>query len=168
MFITRTINTKTIKIELTPEELSIANTEFVTNWMVNTVQEVDPSISDETAKELGKKAYEIYCRGDGETEYECVEKVVNEYESKHEYKVELYFTTCTTAEAVTEINIMLHRAGYSNISESHMVSSTKADTEDDWFGDYNFVFETIIYDTKENINTKLGNVGMSFDIVNQV
>lgn len=47
--------------------------DFVTEWMENTLME-DFDIKDEcVAKELAEWAYERYCEGNGETEYECIE-----------------------------------------------------------------------------------------------
>ena len=80
MTIIRVIHGKPQSIELTQQEMSDANTEFVTNWMTGVVKEIlDEAISEETAKELGETAYELYCKGDGKTEYECCEQVVGDY-----------------------------------------------------------------------------------------
>ena len=47
--------------------------DFVTEWMKNTLME-DFDIKDEyVAGELADWAYERYCEGNGETEYECIE-----------------------------------------------------------------------------------------------
>lgn len=82
MIIQRVINGESVEIKLTGKELSEANAEFVTNWMTEKVMEMNEDFSDKTAKEIGEAAYEIYCRGNGETEYESVEKAIEEYEEE--------------------------------------------------------------------------------------
>ena len=94
--------------------------------------------------------------------------IFKEVNEKMENKtiVRLYFTTCTTGEAVEELNIALKEAGYEPITTDNCIDSSKADAEDDWFEDYNFIFETEIYDTPENIKAKLKPTCVSFEILN--
>lgn len=85
--------------------------------------------------------------------------------NKPTYDVYLYFTTCTTTEAIDEINIMLKRTGYALISEENYVDSHESEHEDDWFDDYDFTFKTAIQDDETIINRKLSEVGLSFEII---
>lgn len=62
------------EIELTAEELEDAHAEFVTDFMRMTL-ETDFGVSLEDSQELAEQAYDRYCEGNGETEYECIEAV---------------------------------------------------------------------------------------------
>ena len=78
MNIVRVINDAVeVKIELTPEEIYNAHTEYVTDFMKNVFIK-DFNCSEDTAEELAELAYEKYCEGNGLTEYECIEKIYNE------------------------------------------------------------------------------------------
>lgn len=89
MIITRIIKGNREKIELTPQEIADANTEFVTNWMTNTIREIlDTEISDDTAQQLGADAYSLYSQGNGQTEYECCSQIVEEYNNQLELEAE--------------------------------------------------------------------------------
>ena len=68
--------------ELTYEELSDANTEFVTNWMEEKLIE-DFDVPEDIAADYATLAYEYYCRGKG-TEYECVELAYDDYVEENE------------------------------------------------------------------------------------
>lgn len=56
------------------------HTAFVTDWMKNTILEDFEEIPAEEAQGCAELAFEIYCRGDGDTEYEAVEKAVEEWQ----------------------------------------------------------------------------------------
>lgn len=89
MIITRIIKGNREKIELTPQEISDANTEFVTNWMTNTIKDIlDVEISDDLAQQLGADAYSLYCEGNGQTEYECCAQIAEEYKDQLELEAE--------------------------------------------------------------------------------
>lgn len=62
--------------ELTFEELTRANQEFVTNFMQETL-ESDFEIDEKDSEKLAEAAYEKYAEGDGKTEYECIEWAAN-------------------------------------------------------------------------------------------
>ncbi len=79
MTITRTYADTTVHIVLTQKELAQANAEFVRNFMQN-VAEQDFGYEPQIAKEIAIYAYDLYCEGNGETEYECVEKAVENYD----------------------------------------------------------------------------------------
>ena len=59
--------------ELTKDELYEAHEEFVTSWMAKTLEE-DFGVSEDESWEYAELAYQRYTYGDGETEYECIEK----------------------------------------------------------------------------------------------
>ena len=59
--------------ELTSEELSAANTEFVTNFMKSELMGRCEISDEELAEELAEQAYDRYCEGNGETEGECID-----------------------------------------------------------------------------------------------
>lgn len=86
MRISRTMNapngdTITVDIKLTAEELSAAHEEYVTNFMKSEFENTF-GYSDEISEELAKSAYEEYAKGEGLTEYECIEKIADEYEKR--------------------------------------------------------------------------------------
>lgn len=76
-----------IKPKLTSQELSDANTEFVTNWMRETLEN-DFDVPEDESQEYAEWAYEKYCEGNGETQYQCVELAYEEYLKKHPEKDE--------------------------------------------------------------------------------
>ena len=84
MKITREINGQIVNISLTGEEIAEAHAEFVKNWMAGTAQEIDENLTDRQAAKIGEAAYDIYCSGNGETEYESVEKAVENCRKKNE------------------------------------------------------------------------------------
>ena len=77
MKIKRNIHGQEVEITLTKEELYEAHEEHVTIFM-QTVLENDFGYPSDIAEELAGLAYNEYARGNGLTEYECVEKIVNE------------------------------------------------------------------------------------------
>lgn len=70
------------KYELTAQELSDANTEFVTNWMRETLEN-DFDVPEDGSQEYAEWAYDRYCEGNGETEYQCVKLAYEEYQKDH-------------------------------------------------------------------------------------
>ncbi len=63
---------------LTEEEVAMAHAEFVTAFMEKElINSYD--MDEQEAKEAAKSAYDLYCEGDGKTEYECIEQACNEY-----------------------------------------------------------------------------------------
>ena len=75
-------------------DLSKANEEFVTNFMKKELREnFDVKKMDETEIDaIAAKAFEIYQRGDGQTEYEALEEAYDEYERQTEDKAREYET----------------------------------------------------------------------------
>ena len=71
-----------IKPKLTSQELSEANTEFVTNWMRETLEN-DFDVPEDESEGYAEWAYDRYCEGNGETEYRCVELACEEYQKDH-------------------------------------------------------------------------------------
>ena len=94
MKIKRTINGQEVEIELTGKEIQETHREYVTDFMQNTLEQ-DFHYSPDIAKTLSTLAYQEYCKGNGLTEYECIEKVADNYEEdkrkekKFEYAVEI-------------------------------------------------------------------------------
>lgn len=64
--------------ELTYEELSAANTEFVTDFMRETLVD-DFGLMEDEAEEWAKIAYDYYCEGEHGTEYDCIELAYDDY-----------------------------------------------------------------------------------------
>lgn len=62
-------------------DLSKAHKEFVTNFMYDTLKsDFDVyNLTDKQIADLANRAYERYAEGRGETEYECIEAVYDEY-----------------------------------------------------------------------------------------
>lgn len=69
------------------KEETMSHNEFVINFMKN---ELISSFGydEETAREVAERAYDIYCEGNGETEYECIEKANEEF--PHEMPTEKF------------------------------------------------------------------------------
>lgn len=61
---------------------SEAHERHVTAFMTS-VAANDFGYNEEDAACIGVKAYLIYCEGNGQTEYECVEQAVEEYEEEY-------------------------------------------------------------------------------------
>lgn len=70
------------KYELTAQELSDANKEFVTNWMKSTLEN-DFDVPEDESQGYAEWAYDRYSMGKGETEYRCVELAYDEYLEDH-------------------------------------------------------------------------------------
>lgn len=66
------------EFELTHEEMMEAHDQIVTEFMTNVLID-DFGLDIEEAKDLGEVAYDRYCEGEGETEYECIEWAYNQY-----------------------------------------------------------------------------------------
>ncbi len=64
------------------EQDSEAHERYVTDFMAS-VAANDFGYDEEDAACIGVKAYSIYCEGDGQTEYECVEQAVEEFEEEY-------------------------------------------------------------------------------------
>lgn len=81
MQIKRVIDEKHHIFTLTQEELSKAHTEYVINFMTNTLQN-DFELEMKDAAEVAVMAYDLYSAGNGETEYECIQKAYEQWNSK--------------------------------------------------------------------------------------
>ena len=66
-----------VKIKLTEDEIYKAHIEFVTGWMKSEIESM--GFPESVANELAVTAYELYSEGNGETEYECIEKAVDDF-----------------------------------------------------------------------------------------
>lgn len=63
---------------LTADELAKAAEEFVTNWMEDELRD-QYDLLDHEAEDIAKEAYTLYCKGNGKTQYECIEKAYQEF-----------------------------------------------------------------------------------------
>ena len=64
------------------EQDSEAHERFVIDFMTS-VAANDFGYNEADAACIGGKAYSIYCEGNGQTEYECIEQAVEEYEEEY-------------------------------------------------------------------------------------
>lgn len=85
MKIKRIVNGQERFFTLTDEELSKAHTEYVINFMVNTLQN-DFDLEKKDAEKVAVIAYDLYCEGNGDTEYECIQKAYDEQRKIINYK----------------------------------------------------------------------------------
>lgn len=67
---------------LTEEELYDAHKEYIINFFTSVIYFDFGRTSDESL-EIAKAAYKMYQRGDGKTEYECIEIANEEYENNY-------------------------------------------------------------------------------------
>ena len=68
-------------LNLLPDEIIYAaHRKFVIDFMSNELVS-SFGLSQKAAKEYGEIAYDIYCEGDGKTEYECIEEAYERYKS---------------------------------------------------------------------------------------
>ena len=58
---------------------------FVTSWMKDVLMD-NYDLDDATAQDIAEQGFEIYCCGDGYTEYEAVEEAYNKYVAEQEEK----------------------------------------------------------------------------------
>lgn len=84
MIIKRNVNGTEMEFELTDKELGKAHDEFVTNWMASELFNAF-GLTVTEAEECAELAYDLYCEGNGKTEYECIEDAFEEYEKRLEY-----------------------------------------------------------------------------------
>lgn len=80
-------------------------------------------------------------------------------------KIKLYFTTCTLAEAVTELNCQLQNAALHAITENDLTGQVKCDDNPpDWFEDYRFEFTTIFDISVEELIKRLDKNMIEYEI----
>lgn len=60
------------EFKLTEQELQEAHREFVVNFMKSELLE-NFDVNETESKDIAEAAYDRYCEGNGETEYECIE-----------------------------------------------------------------------------------------------
>lgn len=60
----------------------VPHDEFVISFMENEILNMHEDWSNEKCRDVAERAYDIYCEGNGETEYECIEKAVAKEESE--------------------------------------------------------------------------------------
>lgn len=67
-------------VEKYPDVSSAVHDHCVTSFMENELRSAF-GLSKKSSKEVACRAYDIYCEGDGLTEYESIEKAYEEFES---------------------------------------------------------------------------------------
>ncbi len=107
MELTRKLDGKTVKITLTEEELSQAHSEFVKNFMQNEL-ESQFRLNKRDAIAVAESAYELYCQGDGHTEYDCIRIEYDEF-----YRQSLIRSRDDFSDAVRRISDGLTSEDYS-------------------------------------------------------
>lgn len=60
------------EFKLTEQELQEAHREFVVNFMESELLE-NFDMNETESRNIAEAAYDRYCEGNGETEYECIE-----------------------------------------------------------------------------------------------
>lgn len=75
------------EFELTYQEMLEAHEQVVKGFMAGTLMD-DFGLDRKEAKTFADKAYDRYCEGNGETEYECIEWAYNKYAEYSEGKTE--------------------------------------------------------------------------------
>ena len=68
-----------ITYTLTAEEMQQARKEMITEFMKSTFQNDFDVTDDSTLTALTEESYELYCKGDGKTEYECMESIYDKH-----------------------------------------------------------------------------------------
>jgi len=82
--INRLIDGQIHTFTLTPNEISAAHESFVIAWMESEIKNIDSEIPEIDVVAISRRAYDIYCEGDGHTEYESLEKAIEEYKSEQQ------------------------------------------------------------------------------------
>lgn len=92
-----------IKIKLTEEEIYKTHIEFVTGWMKSEIESMN--FPEPVANELAITAYELYSEGNGETEYECIEKTVDDFRRKIKKELESKVSAAKISTGITTFDI---------------------------------------------------------------
>lgn len=115
MRLTRKIDGKTVNITLTQEELSQAHAEYVKNFIKSELIS-QYHLSQVAAEEVAQSAYEAYCRGDGYTEYDCLNL---EYNSFYEESM---------IHDIENFSNLVHLISDGRTSEEYSLFTVKEDT----------------------------------------
>lgn len=86
------------EIELTYQEMLEAHEQVVKGFMAGALMG-DFGLDREEARIVADKAYDRYCEGNGETEYECIEWAYNKYAEKLEDKTKVVISNIIWNEA---------------------------------------------------------------------
>lgn len=92
-----------VKIKLTEEEIYKAHIEFVTGWMRSEIESMN--FPEPVANELAITAYELYSEGNGETEYECIEKAVDDFRQKIKKELEGKILAAKLSTQITKLDV---------------------------------------------------------------
>lgn len=114
------------KYELTAEELAEANSEFVTSWMRKILEE-DFDVPEEFSQGYAEWAYERYCEGNGETEYQCVEKAYAEYQKDKEEDPDSFGENGEEIPKATCCNCYAYNCGYCDKFQSTVDADDNCD-----------------------------------------
>lgn len=68
-----------IAYTLTAEEMQQARKEMITDFMKATFQNTFDVKDESILTTLAEESYELYCKGDGKTEYECMESIYDKH-----------------------------------------------------------------------------------------
>jgi len=75
-----TIEVNGIKYTLTRSEMSMAHAEYIMDFYIDELFTNFPDIPKEEVRGIAERAYDIYSEGEGDTEYEALEKAVKEFD----------------------------------------------------------------------------------------
>ncbi len=92
-----------VKIKLTKGEIYKAHIEFVTGWMKSEIESMN--FPESVANELAVTAYELYSEGNGETEYECIEKAVDDFRRKIKKELESKVSAAKISTGITTFDV---------------------------------------------------------------
>lgn len=92
-----------VKIKLTEDEIYKAHIEFVTGWMKSEIESME--FPESVANELAVTAYELYSEGNGETEYECIEKAVDNFKRKIKKELESKVSAAKISTGITPFDV---------------------------------------------------------------
>ena len=92
-----------VKIKLTKEEIYKAHIEFITGWMRSEIESMN--FPEPVANKLAITAYELYSEGNGETEYECIEKAVDDFRQKIKKELEGKILAAKLSTQITKLDV---------------------------------------------------------------
>lgn len=92
-----------VKIKLTKDEIYKAHIEFVTGWMKSEIESME--FPESVANELAVTAYELYSEGNGETEYECIEKAADDFRRKIKKELESKIFAAKISTGITTLDV---------------------------------------------------------------
>lgn len=80
MQIKRIISDQEVNITLTQDEIADAHKEFIVNFFISElISNYNDEIPEEKNREIACAAYDIYCKGEGLTEYDSLREAIYSY-----------------------------------------------------------------------------------------